>query len=131
MTASPTEKRAVPTLPLVDQESHAPQRRYRRFRLNYPVTVRFEGENRGSELRALSNNINAAGILLETESAIPQHCGVSFIMTIQEHHIIGPTQIMGEGKVVRSNLAARGQGFAIAVSCERPLLKRERGFRRP
>jgi c-di-GMP-binding flagellar brake protein YcgR len=114
MTASPTEKRVTPTLPLVDQESHAPQRRYRRFRLNYLVTVRFEGENRGSELRALSNNISAAGILLENESAIPQHCGVRFVMTIQEHHIIGPTQIMGEGKVVRVEPRSSGAGFAIA-----------------
>jgi hypothetical protein len=131
MTASPTEKRVTPTLPLVDQESHAPQRRYRRFRLNYPVTVRFEGENRGSELRALSNNISAAGILLETESAIPRHCGVSFIMTVMEHNIIGFTQILVEGEVVRVEPRTSGPGFAIAVSCERPLSKRERGFRRP
>jgi hypothetical protein len=47
---------------------------------------------------------------------------VSFVLSVPEHHIIGPTQIVGEGKVVRVEPCASGRGFA-AVSCKRPLSK--------
>jgi hypothetical protein len=123
MTASPTEER-VTKLPAGDKASLTPQRRYRRFRLCYPVTIRFEGETRGPELRALSDNISAAGILLETDSAIPQHCVVSFMITVLEHHIVGFIQIVGEGKVVRVEPRSSGPGYTVAVSCKHLLSKR-------
>jgi hypothetical protein len=55
---SPIEERVMPNLNPAEGSSQTPQRRYRRFRLRYPVNVRFELENRGSELRALSNNLS-------------------------------------------------------------------------
>ncbi|HMH06154.1 MAG TPA: PilZ domain-containing protein [Terriglobales bacterium] len=98
------------------------QRRYRRFSLRYPVSVKFDLGNSVSELRAISNNVSVGGVLLEADSAVPQHCDVSFVLTIPEHHIIGPTQIVGEGEVVRVEPSRSGAGFAIAVKCKRPIL---------
>lgn len=97
------------------------ERRYRRFSLRYPVSVKFDLGNSVSELRAVSRNISIGGVLLEADLALPQHCDVRFIMTVLEHHIIGPTQIIGEGEVVRVEPRGSGAGFAIAVKCKRPI----------
>ena len=105
--------------------SHPQKRQHRRFSLRYPVNVRFDLGNSVSELRAVSNNISIGGVLLEADSTIPQHCDVSFIVTVRGHPIVGPTQIIGEGKVVRVEPHASGAGFAIAVRCKRPISKLE------
>jgi hypothetical protein len=105
----------------IGRRSHPQKRRYRRFSLRYPVNVKFDLGNSVSELRAVSNNISLGGVLLETDSAIPQHCDVRFIVTVRGHHIIGPTQIVGEGEVVRVEPHSSGAGFAIAVQCKRPI----------
>jgi hypothetical protein len=103
-------------------ERHHPQkRRYRRFSLHYPVNLKFDLGNSVSALRAISNNISLGGVLLEVDSAIPQHSKVSFIMTVHGHHIIAPTRILGEGEVVRVERLSSGTGFAIAVECKRPI----------
>ena len=101
--------------------SHTRERRYRRFNLRYPVKVKLDLGNSGSELRAISNNISLGGILLEANAAIPHHSNVSFIVTVRGHDIIGPTQIAGEGEVVRVEPHCSGAGFAIAVKCNRPI----------
>ncbi len=98
---------------------HPRARRHRRFSVRYPVTVKFGLGSSISELRAVSNNISIGGVLLEADHEIPQHCDVSFVMTILEHDIIGPTQIVGEGEVVRVEPNCSKTGFAIAVKCKR------------
>jgi hypothetical protein len=64
-------------------------------------------------------------VLLETDSSIPQHCDVSFIITVRQHHIVGPIQLVGEGEVVRVEPHLSGAGFAIAVKCKRPISQLE------
>lgn len=103
------------------EPSRHQKRRHRRFSLRYPVNLKFGLGNSVSELRAISNNISMGGVLLEAESAVPQHCDVSFVMTVRGHHIISPTQIVGEGEVVRVEPHSSGAGFAIAVECKRPI----------
>ena len=107
----------------VGRQSHPQERRYRRFTLRYPVEVKVDLGNTISELRAVSNNISVGGVLLQADSTIPQHCNVSFTVTVREHHIVGPTQIRGEGEVVRVEPHRSGAGFAIAVRCKRPIPK--------
>jgi hypothetical protein len=99
----------------------AQQRRYRRFSLRYPVNVKFGLGKTVSELRAVSNNISLGGVLLEADSAIPAHCGVSFTVMVRGHEIIGSTEIVGEGEVVRVEPLSSGAGFSIAVECTRPI----------
>ena len=116
VSMSPTEEHVMPELSPKPQE-----RRYRRFSLRYPVNVKFDLGESVSELRAISRNISLGGVLLEADSAIPQHCDVSFIMTVNGHHIIGSTQIAGKGEVVRVEQHPSGAGFAIAVKCKGPI----------
>jgi c-di-GMP-binding flagellar brake protein YcgR len=97
------------------------KRRYRRFSLRYPVKVKFGRGKTVSELRTISNNISLGGILLEADSAIPAHSDVSFTMMVRGHPIIGLTQIVGKGQVVRVEPDSSGGGFAIAVQCKRPI----------
>ena len=102
---------------------YLPERKHRRFSLSYPVQVKFPLGSAVSTLQAVSNNISLSGVLLEAESSIPQHSDVSFTMTVRQHHIVGPIQLAGEGKVVRVESHRSGSGFAIAVKCSRPLSK--------
>jgi hypothetical protein len=103
------------------RQPRSKERQYRRFSLRYPVSVKFDLGNSVSELRAISKNISIGGVLLEADTAIPQHCDVKFTMTVLGHHIIGSTQIIGEGEVVRVEPHGSGMGFAIAVKCKRPI----------
>lgn len=116
-----TQAQAMTELTQTGMGSHPPERRYRRFSLRYPVKISLGLGNSVSELPAISSNISLGGVLLEVDSAIPQNCRVSFVMTVQEHHIIGPTQIAGEGEVVRVEPHRSGAGFVIAVKCTRPI----------
>jgi hypothetical protein len=96
------------------------ERRHRRFSLCYPVAVKVNVGSASSEIQAVSNNLSLGGILMHADSALPPYCHVKFIMTVQEHHIIGPTKIAGEGEVIRVQPHHSGTGFAIAVRCDRP-----------
>jgi hypothetical protein len=116
-----TEEHFMAELPHPGRQPDPKKRRYRRFSLRYPVNVKFDLGNSVSELRAISDNISLGGVLLQADSAIPQHCDVSFIVTVRDHHIIGPTQIVGEGEVVRVEPHSSGAGFAIAVACRHPI----------
>ncbi len=104
-----------------DRQSFTEQRRHRRFDLRYPVRVEFKLGTSVSELLAVSKNMSLGGILLEADSAIPRECDVRFAMMIRSHHIIGDTQITGEGEIVRVEAHGPGCGFAIAVECTRPI----------
>ena len=64
---------------------------------------------------------------MHADSALPPHSHVNFIMTVQEHHIVGPTKIAGEGEVIRVQPHHSGTGFAIALRCEHPMSAME-GF---
>lgn len=105
----------------IAHDAHPQDRRYRRFSLRYPVNVKVDLGNSVSEFRAVSNNVSIGGIMLEADSAIPQHSDVSFTLMIQQHPIFGFAQIMGDGEVVRVEPHASGAGFAIAVKCKRPI----------
>jgi hypothetical protein len=107
--------------PPTGRRSQPQKRRYRRFSLRYPVNLQIDLGSSVSELWAVSNNISLGGVLLEIDSAIPQHSAVSFIVTVRGHHIIGPIQIAGEGEIVRVEPHASGAGFAVAVACKRPI----------
>lgn len=96
------------------------ERRHRRFSLCYPVAVKVDLGSASSEIQAVSNNLSLGGILVHADSVLPQHCHVNFIMTVQDHNIIGPTKIVGQGEVIRVQPHHSGTGFAIAVRCEHP-----------
>jgi hypothetical protein len=105
----------------IGRPPNRPERKHRRFSVRYPVQVNFPLGNALSGFQAVSNNVSIGGVLLEADVSIPQHCDVSFIMTVPEHHVVGPIQLVGEGEVVRVESHRPGAGFAIAVRCKRPI----------
>jgi PilZ domain len=106
--------------------SPSPQeRRYRRFKVRYPVRLRFRSAEQISELNAVSRNVSIAGLLLETKAAIPEHSSVSFVMTLQGERFVRPVELIGEGAVVRLERSGARAGFAIAVECKNPITQVE------
>jgi hypothetical protein len=105
----------------VAQSSSPQERKYRRFRLQYPVRVKVHSAALIAEFEAVSRDISICGLLLETSSMIPQHTPVSFIVTVEGSELGRPIQLVGEGKVVRVDPKAAEEVFAIAVECARPI----------
>jgi hypothetical protein len=103
--------------------SPLPERKHRRFSLQFPVRLKVHSAGSVIELDAVSRNISIGGLLLETSSMIPQHTPVSFIMTVRSAQVIRPIQFAGEGEVVRVDAKPAVQVFAIAVECKRPITR--------
>jgi hypothetical protein len=106
-------------------QSYPQQREHRRFRLRHQVLVKYHAGDSVSEVQAVSMNVSIGGLLLETDSRIPQRCPVSFVMTVKGGPVIRPMRFAGEGEVVRVEPDAAGAGFAIAVKCKHPISQLE------
>jgi len=106
-------------------QTYAPERKYRRFNLRYPVHVKFSDGNVISELDAVSRNVSLGGMLLETGARIPEHADVSFVMRLQGGRIVRPIELEGEGQVVRVESSTVPAGYAIAVQCKNPITQIE------
>jgi hypothetical protein len=100
-----------------------PERKYRRFILQHPVHLKVRFTESIVELDAVSRNIGMCGVLLETSSMIPHNTPVSFIVTVLSAEVVHPIRFVGEGKVVRVDAKATEGVFAIAVECERPIIR--------
>jgi len=103
------------------QPAYRKERKYRRFPLCYPVQVKFHDGDSVGELQAVSKNVSLGGLLLESASAIAEHCPVSFILHVQGGGVAHPAPLVGEGEVVRVEPSRSGAGFAIAVKCKRSI----------
>ena len=99
------------------------ERKYRRFKLGYPVRVKFHGGGPGAEVESISKNVGVGGLLLESASMIPEHTAVTFVMTIEGDQSGRPIYLAGEGKVVR--VESIGEAFAIAVECKTAITQLE------
>ncbi|HVO80846.1 MAG TPA: PilZ domain-containing protein [Terriglobales bacterium] len=109
----------------VARSAYPQQRKYRRFRLHYPVHVKFALGDSVSELQTLSQDVSIGGLFLQAPAPIPQHCPVSFVMMVQASRAARPIELVGEGKVVRVEAHGSGAGFGIAVECNRPISQME------
>jgi len=98
-----------------------PERKYRRFSLQYPVRLKVHDADLIVEFAAMSRNISICGLLLDTCAMIPQDTPVSFMVTVESCEIGRPIRFVGEGKVVRVAPKGAKEGFAIAVECARPI----------
>ena len=107
---------------VITGSAHHAERKHRRFSLAYPVRVKFVGASGTCECQTVSRNISLGGMLLETQTLIPQRTEVSFILTLQGGHIVRPMDVAGNGEVVRVEKIADGTGYAVALQCSRPLV---------
>ncbi len=101
------------------------ERKYRRFKLRYPVHGKFYSGGAVSEFDAVSRNVSIGGLLLETASDVPLHSPVTFTMTVQGGRVIRPVHLAGEGEVVRVEPSRPGAWFAIALECRQPIAQIE------
>ena len=97
------------------------ERRYRRFKLRYPVHVEFRSGELVSQFDTVSRNVSGGGLLLEAPLLIPQGSSVSFVMILRGSQFIRPIELASEGEVVRVEPGGPEAGFRIAVKCTTPI----------
>ena len=101
------------------------ERKYRRFKLTYPVHLKFLSGELASEVDAVSRNVSIGGLLFDAPFPIPEHSSVSFVLILRGPPIIRPIELAGEGEVVRVELGGLETGFGIAVKCTNPITQFE------
>jgi len=99
------------------------EREHRRFRLEFPVCVKFQAANCATEVEAISQNMSIGGLLVKSPSLIPEHTRVTFIISLQGELAGHPIYLAGEGEIVR--VESSGAAFAVAIKCEVPLTQLE------
>lgn len=97
------------------------ERKYRRFDLRFPVSLRLPSQ----ELKAITRNVSIGGLLLNTTDYIPPHTQLTFTMEVRGPASSRPVHLFGKGEVVRAETLGTGSGFAIAVECQHPITQME------
>ena len=97
------------------------ERRFRRFKAEYLVHVRFGSGNAMAEVDAVTKNISLGGLLLESACLIPCGSRVEFAITLQWEPNSRPIKLKGAGEVVRVEPGATAEEFGIAVACSQPI----------
>jgi len=101
------------------------ERKFRRFKLRYPVHVEFRSGKLVSELDTVSRNVSAGGLLLEAPLLIPQGSSVRFVMILRGSQFVRSVELAGEGDVVRVEPGGPETGFGIALKCISPITQME------
>jgi PilZ domain len=102
-------------------------RRYRRFKLSYPVHLLFRFGEQTSEVEAVTRDVCIGGLLLESPARIPQQSTVNFVISLQMP-TLRPVELVGEGTVLRVEAARFPGKFAVALECGRPITEIEAYF---
>ena len=108
------------TAPTGTAVSHRHERRYRRFKLRYPVQLLYHSGNVAGDVAAVSRNISRGGLLLESPEMVPLSSTISFVISLSGRKL-RPVRLTGEGKVVRVEPSAGKMEFMIAVECTNPI----------
>jgi hypothetical protein len=99
----------------------AQERKFRRFKLEYVVHVRFPSGNAMAEVDAVTRNISLGGLLLDAPCLIPHRSQVEFTITVRGGSISRPVKLTGTGEVVRVEPGEMADEFWIAVGCSQPI----------
>jgi hypothetical protein len=108
--------------------SYPTARRYRRFDLQFPVSLSFAADGAPRAIEAISKNVSVGGVLIEAGDQVPLRTQVSLMMNVVGPRSRRPVRLMGEGEVVRVEPAGAGAGFSIAVECRQPIAEIEECF---
>jgi hypothetical protein len=104
------------------------ERRYRRFDLQFPVSLSFAAGESTRELDAVSENVSVGGLLLRASDQVPLQTQVSLVLKVITPSTKRLVQLKGEGKVVRIEPLGDTPGFALAVECKKPICEMEDAF---
>jgi hypothetical protein len=100
-------------------------RHYRRFRLEFPVRLRFQSGSTTAEIEAVSKNLSVGGLLIRSALPVPQHTAVTFVLSVHGSQSLRPVHLRGEGEIVRvENVEPEGT-FMMAVRCDSPVKELE------
>jgi PilZ domain len=99
------------------------ERKYRRFKLRYPVRVKFQSDGPVAEVESTSKNIGTGGLLLESAAMIPEDTRVTFVIRIEVERSGRTIYLGGQGRIVR--VESDGAVFAIAVECDAAITQLE------
>jgi hypothetical protein len=100
------------------------ERRYRRFKLRYPVHLLFHTRELVSEVDSVSRDVSIGGLLLECSMPVPQHSAVNFVISLRAR-ALRPVELVGEGKVVRVERGESQTEFAVVLGCKKPITQIE------
>lgn len=101
------------------------QRRFRRYNLEFPVSLTFSVGGQTQEIETVSKNVSTGGVLLKAGDQIPLHTAVSLIMNVQGQALRRPVRLVGEGEVVRVEELSAAKEFAIAIECRSAITQLE------
>jgi len=102
------------------------ERRFRRYNLEFPVSLSFSADGQTHELETMSKNVSTGGVLLRASKLVPLHTAVALTMQVKGSSARRPIQLMAEGEVVRVEGSGAESGFAIAIECRHPITELER-----
>lgn len=95
------------------------ERKYRRFKLRYPVRLMFRTRQGVSAVDTFSRDVSVGGLALQSPVSLPEHSAVSFVISLRGV-TLRPIELVGEGEVVRVERSA-SKGFCVAVACQKPI----------
>ena len=104
------------------------ERKYRRFDLQFPVSMSFAVAGAAREVEAVSKNVSIGGLLLKAGDQVPLQTQVSLVLNVVAASSGRMVRLLGEGEVVRVDPMAAGVGFEIAVACKQPISEMEDAF---
>lgn len=102
-------------------------RRYRRFKMRFPVDLVIRCGDQTSEIEAVSRDVCIGGVLLECPLPVPPQSTVNFVISLQAP-TLRPVRLVGDGKVVRVEPTKVPGEFAIALECAKPIAEIETYF---
>jgi PilZ domain len=100
------------------------ERKYRRYRLGYPVRLRCQAGGSTAEIDGISTNVSIGGLLVKSASMIPAHTPVTFVIIIPGEQGVQSIYLAGEGRVVRVDSSSAAT-FGLAVECRRGITQLE------
>jgi hypothetical protein len=99
-------------------------RSYRRFRLEFPVRLKFRNGSSITEIDTVSKDLSLGGLLVRSALSLPEHTLVSFVLSVHGSQSLRPVYLIGDGEVVRVETAT-DEPFALAIRCNAPVTELE------
>lgn len=96
-------------------------RSYRRFKLEFPVHLKYQNASRTIEIETISTNLSLGGLLVRSTLPVPQTTAVTFVLSLHGSESARPIRLVGEGEVVRVEGGDVEGTYLMAVKCGTPV----------
>ncbi len=93
------------------------ERKFFRFVLECPVSLKYQVDSPVIEVQAIIQNVSIGGFLLTSAAMIPQPTTVTFVICLRGEVAGRPIYLKGNGEIVRVEQNKDDASFAIAVEC--------------